>query len=111
MKTFIASLLLTTTAFAQPQVPTELQEKILKAIEARCERVYNLNEVETLTRVVRIDQGQTDYYYTTTFSASWYFDGSHPIKTTITVESEDLAIYNPSISRLNVLSVTGDACN
>lgn len=111
MKTIIASLLLSATAFAQPQVPAELQEKILKAIEARCERIYNLQEVETETRTVRIDQGQTDYYYTTYFTASWYFDGSHPINTTIKVESEDLAIYNPSVSRLNVLSVDGEACN
>lgn len=110
MKLLIASLFLSATAFAQPQVPAELQEKILKAINTRCERIYNLRELETETRAVRVDQGQTDYFYTTYFSASWYFDGAHPINITIKVESEDLAIYNPSASRLNVLSVEGDAC-
>lgn len=111
MKTLIATLLLSLSAFAQPEMPIELQEKILKAIADRCERITNLQEVETVTRVDRIDQGQVDYYYTTYFTANWYFDGTHPINTTIKVESEDLAIYNPSISRLNVLSVEGEACN
>ena len=58
-----------------------------------------LIEEETITRAISIDQGQTDYY-TTNFSACWYFDGSHPIHTTITVEREELHIFNPAIERL-----------
>lgn len=111
MKTLLSSLLLSVATLSQASVPAELQEKILKAIDERCERITNVKEIETETRTVRIDQGQIDYYYTTYFSATWLFDGTHPINTTIKVESEDLAIYNPSISRLNVLSVEGEACN
>lgn len=111
MKTIIASLLLTVASQSFATVPAELKAKILKTIDERCERVTTLVEVETVVRQVRIDQGQTDYYYTTYFSASWYFDGTHPIKTLIKVESEELAIYNPAIERLNVLSVESEACN
>jgi hypothetical protein len=111
MKTVFGFMLLLVATQSFAAVPPELKAKILKAIDEKCDRIMYLTEEETITHAVRIDQGQTDYYYTTNFSASWYFDGPHPIHTTITVESEELHIFNPAIERFNVLSVEGEACN
>lgn len=51
-------------------LPSELQERILNYVEARCVGVdvMSLVELDTQVRDEYIDQGQVDAYFTTTFS-------------------------------------------
>lgn len=79
------------------KVPSELQKRILSAINDKCESVLSKNgltEVETLSKNVKYDQGMIDVLYTTIFTSRYYFDGTHPIMTTIMVESAEYAFQN-----------------
>lgn len=93
-------------------IPVELQQRILDAINTRCGRLvmqYGLQEQSTNVRVERIDQGVIDYYFSTTFSSRYNFDGTHPVTTYITVESAQYSFSNGD--NLEVSSVQShDGC-
>ena len=69
-------------------VPALLQEKILAAVQAECPVVAsNLVEVSSKRTAGETERGSTDYVYSTEFSASYYFDGYHPITQSVLVKS------------------------
>lgn len=123
MKKFIAlfALSLSVSALANTletvykkdtQLPVALQERILKVLKERCPDMiqpYGLREKTTEVRVDRVDQGVIDRYYTTTFSARWYFDGYHPSTSYIEVKSAEYSFQNGD--NLSVLDIDGDRCN
>lgn len=89
------------------QLPKELQARV-HAMALSCgdyAHHWSLQEKQTTVRAERIDQGIVDYYYTTEFSLQYYFDGTHPISTAITVESAQYEINNPVEARWQVESV------
>lgn len=94
------------------QISKQLQARILETLNARCSNLitpYRLTEEATTVRVEKVDQGITDYYYTTVFSSRYYFDGMHPSYTEITVESVEYDFQNGD--NLSVSSVTSpDGC-
>ncbi len=54
-----------------------------------------------------------DFFFTTTFRTTYYFDGMHPTFAFITVESAEYMISNPSVDRYEIRSVKADMpiCN
>lgn len=79
------------------ELPSELRVKVLETIKSQCGNLisaYGLREIRTDVRVDRVDQGIRDYYYETTLSSRYYFDGMHPTYTTITVESAHYDVIN-----------------
>ena len=101
------------TAFKRnSEVPVELKARILSALERNCSNLIakdGLSEQETTVRIDQVDQGIRDHFYTTTFSSRYYFDGSHPITTTITVESAQYDFVNGD--NLEVISISSpDGC-
>ncbi|WPU63197.1 hypothetical protein [Peredibacter starrii] len=93
-------------------ISVELQQRLLKVLKERCPEMvqpYGLREVTTAVRIDRVDQGIIDRYYTTTFSARWYFDGYHPSTSYIEVESVEYSFQNGD--NLAVLKIDGDRCN
>ncbi len=89
----LALALISTPAFAAIQfrapsnVPPELKELITRTVEAKCNAAFDLKEESTTVEEDRIDQGLTDYYYTTNLSGQYYFDGMHPVGVNIVVKS------------------------
>lgn len=100
MKNFIVLMALTLASVAQANridtafkkdtaVPQELQKRILENVASRCGDIvdaFGLSEIKTSVRVVRVDQGIIDRYYTTTFSSRYIYD-YHPRTAIITVET------------------------
>ncbi|MGZ5278994.1 MAG: hypothetical protein ACXWC9_03580 [Pseudobdellovibrionaceae bacterium] len=84
-------------------IPQDLKVMILDKLSKTCSNAVvenGLTEVQTEVSKVKIDQGQIDYYFTTTFTAvheAGQFE--------IVVQSADLAIYNPIDARYQVLSI------
>lgn len=109
MKTIIAAFaisVISSTAFAntvdsaferESPIPVELRSRILQAIQSQCTdhiSAYGLKETRTDVRMEKIDQGVVDYFYTTTFTSRYFFDGMHPVTTYITVESAQFSFSN-----------------
>ncbi len=111
-------LLITTVLFAQlsfasnsvfrknSPVPSELQTRIIQEILTKypC-MTMGLFEDSTEVHEDRVDQGVRDFYYTTTLQYTWYFDGMHPSTERFTVKSAEYSISNPSVDRLEVISI------
>ena len=83
-------------------LPTGLQEKIELAYGQQCPKAQWASEVVTTA----VSQANGDISYETTLSTSWYFDGMHPIGTTITIQSADLVSTG---QRFVVKSVEADS--
>ncbi len=78
-------------------LPVRVQERVLETLKTQCPNLlinWGLTEVITTLRVDKVDQGITDYYYTTSFSSRFYFDGMHPSYADITVESVNWDLQN-----------------
>lgn len=95
---------------ADSQLPQELQTRVLAQIHEDCPKAYELSELETTSRENRVDQGVIDVYYTTKILARWNYDGMHPdaVGETITVESAEYAVSNPSVDRYEVKTPSSD---
>lgn len=118
MKLFIASLLLlslTTSANtvetiynANSELHPLLKTEIATVLSEKfsCINSYGLKEIATEVVVDEVDQGVVDYYYTTTFSASYTYD-YHPNKAVITVRSAKYAGSNPTIKWTDIESIEG----
>ncbi len=87
-----------------PLLKAEIAE-VLTA-EYSCINAYGLHEVKTEVVVDEVDQGIVDYYYTTTFSATYTYD-FHPNNTTVVVRSAKYAGSNPTIKWTDIESIEG----
>lgn len=99
---------------ADSSLPRELKERVLAQVLAKCPRgviQYGLTEDRTSVQVESIDQGIRDSIYTTSFRTTYYFDGMHPTFATITVESAEYDLSNPSVDRFEVRSIKADAAD
>jgi len=84
-------------------IPQDLKVMILEKLTQTCASAVvenGLTEVQTEVNTVKIDQGQIDYYFTTTFKAVHELGQSE-----IVVQSADLAINNPIDARYQVISI------
>lgn len=77
------------------ELPVILQTQIIKQMtkDIPCLEAYSMNEVKTEVKIDRIDQGITDYYYTTTINFTYFRDRYHPSHGSITVKSEQIDFY------------------
>jgi hypothetical protein len=77
------------------ELPVILQTQIIKQMtkDIPCLEAYSMSEVKTEVKIDRIDQGITDYYYTTTINFTYFWDRYHPSHGTITVKSEQIDFY------------------
>lgn len=85
-----------------------LKTEILDTLTSKfsCINAYGLKEIETEVVVDEVDQGVVDYYYTTTFSATYTYD-YHPNNTTIVVRSAKYAGSNPTIKWTDIEAIEG----
>lgn len=120
MKLFIMSLLVSLTVSANTvqsvflqnsQLDSELKQEVIDAIakEYPCLNPYGLKEIETIVKIVQVDQGIRDYYYTSAFTGVMTYD-YHPSTQNIVVESVHFDGSNPSIDWTDVLQVSGGYC-
>lgn len=121
MKLFIISLLACFTASANTvqsvylqnsQLDAELKQEVIDAItkEYPCLNPYGLKEIETIVKMIQVDQGIKDYYYTTAFTGVMTYD-YHPSTQNIVVESVHYDGSNPTIDWTEVLQVRGGYCD
>ncbi|MBX2994940.1 MAG: hypothetical protein KF681_08960 [Bdellovibrionaceae bacterium] len=100
---FSASVFASSSPFrGDSQIPAALKEEILMAIESECPAISSANEISTSVVEKRIDQGQVDLYFTTTFKA---VRRSLPDVETVTVQSVRYDLSNPAVKSTEVLSV------
>ena len=87
-------------------LPAELQALVLEAVRTECsEEIYGLIEDTTTYKAAHVDQGVTDYMYTTWLKGTINFDKVHPVGVDIRVKSAQYAWSNPSVPNLQVLEV------
>ena len=107
MKVLLIFALFTTSAFAtsisivfkeNTLLPPILQQRILNEILSGipCLQASSLKEVNTEIRVEQFGQEGYDYYYTTTFDLTYYFDRDHPSNGRITVRSARYSTHIPN---------------
>ena len=100
MKFLILFSLIVNVAFANDvqssfssnsKLPTDMRGMVLREIMAQvpCLAGYSLKEIITEEKVERFDQ-LIDIYYVTHFNFN-YYDGPHPVKSQMSVYSEDKA--------------------
>ena len=113
----ILALLLPLTTFANSvdtvfkadsALPAELRARVLEAVKARCGDGLTFNtlrEDSTSYREERVDQGVIDYIYTTDLQTTYLYDGMHPVGATITVESAEYSVSNPSVDKYEIRGI------
>ncbi|ATH08647.1 hypothetical protein BIY24_12025 [Halobacteriovorax marinus] len=85
-----------------PALKKEIAAVLLE--DYKCINAYGLRELSTEVVVDRVDQGVVDYYYTTTFSATYTYD-YHPNTAKVVVKSAKYAGSNPTIKWTDIESI------
>lgn len=80
---------------ANSELPVILQTKIVEEMKKAipCLESYSMEEIKTEVMIDQIDQGITDYHYTTTIEFRYFFDRYHPSFGNITIKSEQIDFY------------------
>ncbi|MBY0315951.1 MAG: hypothetical protein K2Q26_10550 [Bdellovibrionales bacterium] len=95
------------------QVPVEIQAKIIEEIQQRCPSVFSATEVQTSVKIVQVDQGVQDTYFSTELSANTKGNKNSKI-IQLRVQSVEWAVSHPDIEQFEVLwisSATESVCN
>ncbi|MDD0852850.1 hypothetical protein HBN50_07075 [Halobacteriovorax sp. GB3] len=113
-KMMTLALLISTSAFATVKNSSyaALHNKALvEAITNECNEMKDLTIVTTKEEIDQVDQGITDYYYTTVLTGKQRYDQNIFDKYTITVESSYLDGYDRSTGESGTYFVNSVKCS
>lgn len=115
MKNLLFSILVLATSLSasaqveflpSSKIPAGLKKLITETIQSECSQsLYGLKEVSTVVRGTVVDQGRTDFRFSTWIQATHNFDGAHPVTEEILVDSVQYSHNRSNVSQFDVLSV------